>query len=109
MNTAYFFLIIAILCEIIATSALKASDGFSRLFPSILVILGYSSAFYLMSLTLKTLPVGVVYAIWSGLGVVGIAIIGIYYYGEAFTALHALGIAFILAGVLILNLVTGAH
>lgn len=109
MNTAYFFLIIAILSEIIATSALKASDGFSRLFPSLLVILGYSSAFYLMSLTLKTLPVGVVYAIWSGLGVVGIAIIGIYYYGEAFTALHALGIAFILAGVLILNLVTGAH
>ncbi len=109
MNTAYFFLIIAILSEIIATSALKASDGFSRLFPSILVILGYSTAFYLMSLTLKTLPVGVVYAIWSGLGVVGIAMIGIYYYGEDFTALHALGIAFILAGVLILNLVTGAH
>lgn len=109
MNIAYTLLLIAILAEIIATSALKASDGFTRLLPSIIVFIGYTTAFYLMSLTLKFLPVGIVYAIWSGLGIVGIALIGVFYYNESFTVWHALGIGLILLGVWILNLVTGAH
>lgn len=109
MTIAYVYLLIAILAEIMATSALKASEGFTKLFPSIIVAAGYSTAFYLMSLTLKTLPVGVVYAIWSGLGIVGIAMIGVFYYNESFTVWHALGIALILAGVFLLNMITGAH
>lgn len=107
--TAYTYLLIAILAEIIATTALKASDGFSRLLPTIIVCIGYCTAFFLMSLTLKTLPVGVVYAIWSGLGVVGIAMIGVFYYGESFSIWHACGIFLILAGVFVLNLLTGSH
>lgn len=109
MNIAYILLLIAILAEIIATSALKASDGFTRLLPSIIVFVGYTIAFYLMSLTLKFLPVGIIYAIWSGLGIVGIALIGVFYYNESFTVWHALGIGLILLGVWILNLMTGAH
>lgn len=105
----YIYLLFAIASEIIATSALKASEGFTRLFPSLIVAIGYSSSFFLLSLTLKELPISIVYAIWSGLGIVGIAMIGVFYFREAFGLWHFLGTAFILVGVIILNIVTRGH
>jgi small multidrug resistance pump len=102
----YYLLFIAIIAEIIATSALKASNGFSKLYPALIVVLGYATSFWFMSITLKVLPVGIVYAIWSGLGILGIAIIGIFYFHEAFGLWHLLGTSLIIAGVIILSLVT---
>lgn len=102
----YYLLFIAIIAEIIATSALKASYGLSKLYPSLIVVIGYTISFWLMSITLKTLPVGVVYAIWSGLGILGIAIIGSFYFREVFGLWHLLGTLLIIAGVIILSLVT---
>jgi small multidrug resistance pump len=105
----YFYLLAAIVAEVAATSFLKLTDGFSRFWPSVGVLIGYSFAFYLLSLTLKSLPVSVVYAIWSGLGIVGIALIGIFFFSEELNFWHYVGIGLILAGVMILNLVTRAH
>ncbi len=102
----YCLLLIAIFAEIIGTSALKASHGFSKLAPSLLVLCGYTCSFWLMSITLKTLPVGIVYAIWSGLGILGIAIIGSVYFHETFGVWHLLGTTLIIAGVIILSVVT---
>jgi len=73
---SYLYLSIAIVAEVIGTSALKASEGFTRLGPSLITILGYAAAFYFLSLTLKTIPVGIAYAIWSGVGIVLISLIG---------------------------------
>jgi multidrug transporter EmrE-like cation transporter len=106
---AYVLLLFAIAAEIMATSALKISNGFSRLVPSVVVILGYSAAFWLMSLTLKTLPVSVVYAIWSGLGIIGITFIGVWLFNETFGWWHLLGTFFILLGVTVLSLITQTH
>lgn len=105
----FILLFIAIIAEICATSALKLTDGFTRIYPSIIVGLGYTLSFWLLSLTLKQLPVGIVYAIWSGVGIIGIAIIGYIFFNESLTSWHYLGIAFILAGVLILQLTTTVH
>lgn len=101
--TSYTFLGLAIVSEILATSALKASYGMTRLLPALLVVGGYAVAFYLLALTLKTLPVGFVYAIWSGLGIVGVAIAGAVLFGEAFTSLKIAGMGLIVAGILLLN------
>ncbi len=106
---AYVLLFIAVIAEIIGTSALKASYGLSRLNPSILVAIAYGLSFWTMSLTLKVLPVSVVYAIWCGLGILGIACIGVIYYGEAFGVWHCLGMSFIVVGILILSFITAAH
>lgn len=106
---SYLLLLFAVIAEIIATSALKVSDGFTKLFPSLVVAVGYFLAFWLMSLTLKTLPVSIVYAIWSGLGIVGISIIGISYFSEEFGLWHLIGTLFILIGVIVLTLVTKSH
>jgi small multidrug resistance pump len=100
----WVFLIIAIVSEVIGTSALKASAGFSRLWPSVIVVLGYASAFYFLSLTLATIPVGVAYAIWSGVGVVLIALIAWLVYGQALDPPAIVGMSLIVAGVVILNL-----
>lgn len=100
---AYAFLGFAILSEVVATSALKASDGMSRLGPAAIVVVGYGIAFYLMALSLKSLPVGFVYAIWAGLGIVGVALIGAVVFGESFTTLKVAGIAMIVAGVALVN------
>ncbi|WP_439576453.1 DMT family transporter [Elioraea sp.] len=97
-------LAVAIVCEVIATAALKSSDGFTRLWPSLLVIAGYALAFYALSLALRTIPVGVAYAIWSGVGIVGIALIGWLVFRQALDAPALIGIGLILAGVLVLNL-----
>ncbi len=80
MKTAYLYLAIAIVAEVIATSALKASQEFTKLLPSFLVIIGYGIAFYLMTLALRTIPVGITYAVWSGMGIVLITIAGIFLY-----------------------------
>jgi small multidrug resistance pump len=100
----YLYLLVAIALEVIATSALKATDGFTRLAPSLVTLIGYGLAFYFLSLTLRTMPVGIVYAVWSGAGIVLIAVIGWIYYQQALDAAGLVGLALILAGVLIVNL-----
>lgn len=100
----YVYLLIAILSEVAATTALKASDQFSRLWPSVIVVLGYASAFYFMSMTLKSIPVGVTYAIWSGIGIILISITGYVFYQQKLDTPAMIGMAFIIAGVLIINL-----
>ncbi len=101
---AYLALLIAIAFETIATSALNASQQFTRLVPSTLVVLGYGASFWFMALALKTMPVGIVYALWSGLGIVFIAIIGYVVFGQRLDLPAMLGLALILAGILIIHL-----
>lgn len=107
----YLYLAGAILGEVIATSALKASEGFTKLLPSILVVAGYAVAFYLLSIVLKTIPVGVAYAIWSGAGVALITVIGWVIYGQKLDLAALCGMALIVAGVVVLQLFskTTAH
>lgn len=100
----WIFLSVAIISEVIATSALKASDGFSRPWPSLIVIAGYALAFYLLSLTLKTIPIGVAYAVWSGAGVALIALMAWVFFGQALDTPAIIGLLLIVAGVLVLNL-----
>ena len=100
----WLFLCIAIVAEVTATSALKASEGFSRLWPSAVVVLGYGVAFYFLSLTLRTVPVGVAYAIWSGLGVVLVALLSWWLFGQKLDLAALLGMGLIVAGVLVMNL-----
>ncbi len=100
----WLFLSIAIVSEVLATSALKASEGFSRLWPSLVVLAGYATAFYFLSLTLKTIPVGVVYAIWSGAGIVLIALIAWLFLGQSLDAAAIIGLLLIVAGVVVINL-----
>ncbi len=100
----YFYLAVAIVAEVIATSALKAADGFSRLVPSIVVVVGYAAAFYFLSLTLRTMALGVVYAIWSGVGIALICMIGAVFYKQPLDLPGVVGISLIIAGVLVLNL-----
>ncbi|AVR96551.1 DMT family transporter [Pseudoduganella armeniaca] len=100
----WLFLAIAIVSETIATSALKASAGFSRLWPSVAVVVGYGIAFYFLSLTLRTIPVGVAYAVWSGVGIVLVSLAGWFMYGQKLDAPALLGIALIVAGVVVMNL-----
>ena len=99
----WLFLGAAILADVIATSALKASEGFSRLVPSALVVAGYGIAFYLLSLTLRTIPVGIAYAVWSGVGIVLISAIGWFRFGQSLDMPAVIGIALIVAGVVVLN------
>ncbi len=99
----WFYLSVAIVCEVIATSALKASDGFTRLAPSVLVVAGYVVSFYCLSLTLRSIPVGVVYAIWSGVGIVLISTVGWLLFDQVLRPMALLGMAFITVGVVILN------
>lgn len=100
----YFILIIAIICEVIGTVAIKESEGFSRLFPSIIVLVSYALSFYLFSFSVKYISVGIAYAIWSGLGTVATILIGIYWWNEKLQLYQVAGIILILAGSLILNL-----
>ena len=104
----YVFLTLAIVSEVVATSALKAADGFKSLGPSCLVFGGYTTSFYFLSLTLRTLPVGIAYAIWSGLGQVLIMVIAWILYGQALDTPAFVGIGMILAGVLVLTLLSSA-
>lgn len=100
----YFYLAIAIIAEVIATSALKASDGFSRLVPSIITVVGYAIAFWCLSLTLKVIPTGIVYAIWSGVGIVLISAVGWFWFKQSLDGPALIGLGLIIAGVLVINL-----
>ncbi len=102
----YTFLAIAIFSEVIGTLSLKASEGFSRLGPSIVVVVAYGLAFYILSLTLKTIPVGVAYAIWSGVGVTLVALIGWLVFGQKLDLPAIVGMGLIIAGVIVLNLLS---
>lgn len=102
----YVFLAIAIVAEVIATSALKASQGFSQLMPSILVVVGYGVAFFFLSLTLRTIPVGIAYAIWSGAGIVLVSLIAFALYGQKLDVWAIVGIGLIIAGVMVINLLS---
>lgn len=104
----WLYLILAIAGEVVGTTALKASDGFTRLGPSLLVVAGYSVAFYLLAQVLRTIPLGITYAIWSGAGVAAVTLIGWLVYGQRLDAPAILGIGLIVAGVLVLNLWSGA-
>ena len=108
---AWLPLALAIVAEVIGTSALKASAGFSRLWPSLVVIAGYGTAFYFLSLALRQIPVGIAYAVWSGVGTVLITLIGVLAFRQKIDAAGMLGIALIITGVLVLNLWSrsGAH
>lgn len=99
----WIFLSVAIVSEVIATSALKSSEGFSRFWPSLIVVAGYAAAFYFLSLTLRTIPIGVAYAIWSGAGVALIALIAWLFFGQTLDFPAVIGLSLIVAGVVVLN------
>ncbi|MGN7296372.1 DMT family transporter [Ferdinandcohnia sp. SAFN-114] len=99
----YLALSISIICEIFATAMLKMSEGFTVLLPSVGVIIGYGLAFYCLSLCLKTLPLSLAYAIWSGVGTALTAVIGALVWGEVFSTLKLAGIILIIGGVILLN------
>ncbi|MCW8956457.1 MAG: multidrug efflux SMR transporter [Gammaproteobacteria bacterium] len=103
MNPAFIYLAIAIFSEVLATSALKASAEFTRLLPSLVVIIGYGVSFYFLALVLRTIPVGLAYAIWSGLGIVLVTIIGVIVYKQIPDAAALIGMALIIAGVVVIN------
>ena len=100
----WLYLALAIVSEVAATSFLKASDSFSRFWPSVIVVVGYGLAFYFMSLSLRTIPIGITYAIWSGSGIVLIALIGWIWLGQKLDTAALIGIGLILAGVLVIQL-----
>lgn len=101
---AIVFLAIAIISEVIATTALKLSDGFTKIIPSIVVAAGYGVSFYFLSLSLRTLSIGVAYAIWSGVGIVLTIAVGIFLWREALDTARIIGVTLIIGGVLIINL-----
>ncbi len=100
---AWLYLGIAIVAEAVATSALKAAEGFTRLAPSITVVAGYATAFFFLSLTLRSIPVGIAYAVWSGVGIFLVSVIAWAVYGQSLDAPAMLGLALIVAGVVVLN------
>ncbi|HHF3064155.1 TPA: multidrug efflux SMR transporter [Vibrio diabolicus] len=97
---------IAIVCEVIATSYIPKTEQFTKMMPSTVVLIGYGIAFFLLSVTVKTMPVGVVYAIWSGVGIVLVATVGYFVYGQRLDLPALVGIGFILTGVMIVNLLS---
>jgi small multidrug resistance pump len=100
----FLILFLAIVAEVVATSALKASEGFTRLVPSLIVVAGYGIAFTCLSLTLKTIPLGVAYAIWSGIGTALVAVVGWLYFKQHLDLPVVLGIGLIVSGTIVLNL-----
>lgn len=101
---SWVFLLIAIISEVIATSALKESNGFTKLWASVITVAGYAIAFYFLALTLRTIPVGVAYAIWSGLGTALIALVGWWLFGQKLGAWELVGLGLIVSGVIVLNM-----
>ncbi len=101
--TALLFLVLAIASEVVGTAGLKASEGFGRLGPSALAVLGYALAFYFLAQSLEYLPLGVAYALWSGLGTLGSVLLGVLIWREVLGPMHVLGIALIVVGVVVLN------
>lgn len=105
---AYFVLALSIVSEVFGSSMLKATNGFKRILPTIGVIIGYGIAFYALSLSLKTIPLGVAYAIWAGLGTALTALVGIIIYKESFNSKTLYGLILIIGGVILLN-IGGSH
>ena len=107
----WLFLAVAIVGEVVATSALKSSEGFTRLVPSAIVLVGYGVAFYFLSLALKSIPVGIAYAVWAGLGIVLVATIAWIFHGQKLDLWAMVGMGLIISGVAVLNLLskTSAH
>ena len=104
MTKSQLILMLAILSEVVATSCLKASTGFTKLLPSVATVLGYAVSFYCLSLTLQAMPTGVVYAIWSGAGIVLISLVGWLAFGQSLDAPALIGMALIVLGVMVINL-----
>lgn len=102
----WLFLTIAIVSEVVATSALKACDGFTKLGASVVVVIGYVVAFYFLSLALKVIPVGIAYAIWSGLGIILVSLIALVVYGQKLDVPAMAGMGLIIAGVMVINLLS---
>lgn len=100
----YGALFAAILCEVTATTFLQKSEQFTRLVPSVIVVIGYGAAFYFLSICLKVIPVGLAYAIWSGLGIVLISVVGYFYLGQKLDLAAILGLSLIVIGVLVINI-----
>ena len=97
------YLLLAIVSEVVATSALKSSESFSRLWPSVLTVVGYGVAFYLLSLTLREMPVGIAYAIWSGVGIVLVSLAAVVLFGQKLDLPALIGMGLIVAGVIVIN------
>ena len=104
----YVYLGLAIFSEVVATASLKSTEGFTRLMPSIVVLVGYSAAFYFLSLTLDTIPIGVAYAVWSGVGVATITLVSFVLYDQKIDAAGLIGIGLIVTGVVVLRLFSEA-
>ena len=104
----YFYLAVAIVSEVIGTSSLKATEGFTRPVPSVITLVAFAVAFYFLSLTLRTLPIGVAYAIWSGVGIVLISAIGWVVFGQRLDPMALVGMGLILAGVAVIHLLSGS-
>lgn len=104
--SSHLALLIAILSEVAATSALKASEGFTNLVPSVIVIVGYGLAFYFLSLALRTIPMGIAYGIWSAIGIVLVSVAGWAMYGQKLDAAALAGLGLIIAGVLVVQLLS---
>ena len=100
----YIYLAIAIVAEVAATSALKATEGFTKLIPSLIVFIGYGVAFYFLTLVLRTIPVGITYAIWAGLGIVLVALVGAILYKQIPDTPAIIGMGLIVAGVVVINI-----
>ena len=107
MNT-WVYLGIAILSEVLATASLKSTEGFTKLWPSMAVLVGYSAAFYFLSLTLEDIPIGVAYAVWSGVGVATITIVSVVFMDQKIDLAGVLGIGLIVIGVIVLRLYSGS-
>ncbi len=100
----HVYLSIAIVAEVLATSALKASESFTQLWPSVIVCVGYAASFYMLSLALQTLSIGVAYAIWAGLGIVLVTLVGVALYGQRVDLPALLGMGLIVSGVVVIHL-----
>ena len=99
----YLFLAIAIIAEVAATSALKASEEFTRLVPSIIVIVGYGIAFYFLTIVLRVIPIGITYAVWSGVGIVLVAVVGFFIYKQTPDIPAIIGMGLIISGVVVIH------
>lgn len=105
---AYVYLIVAIVAEVIATTALKASDGFTQMVPSAVTVVGYAIAFYCLAITLRVIPTGVAYAIWSGVGIVLISVAGWILFKQSLDLPAIIGMGMIIGGVIVINVFSGS-
>ncbi len=103
MPTHYFYLFFAVIAETIGTSALNASQQFTKFWPSVFVVIAYAISFYLLALTLKYMPVGIMYALWSGFGIICIALIGWLYFGQKLDLAAVAGLGLIIAGIVLIQ------